>query len=53
MGSFFLLFVVHFFRVPISTLWLRIVESDKPVFTLIGGGIGAGVKAIQEIIKVI
>jgi hypothetical protein len=32
-------------------LWARIIESDKPVFTLLFGGAGAIAKAIQGIAK--
>jgi hypothetical protein len=34
---------------PIMTLWLRIIESDKPVFTLVLGGGAAIIKAIHGI----
>jgi hypothetical protein len=36
---------------PIMTLWARIIESDKPVFTLVFGGGAALAKAISEAIK--
>lgn len=36
---------------PISLVWRRIVESDKPVFTLILGGIGSLAAIANEIIK--
>jgi hypothetical protein len=36
---------------PIMTLWARVIESDKPVFTLLFGGTAAVAKAIQEISK--
>jgi hypothetical protein len=35
----------------ILTLWARIVESDKPVFTLCFGGTAAIVKGLGEILK--
>jgi hypothetical protein len=35
------------------TLWARIIESDKPIFTLLFSGTAALAKAIQEIIKVL
>jgi hypothetical protein len=35
----------------IMTLWARVIESDKPVFTLLFGGTAAVAKAIQEISK--
>jgi hypothetical protein len=38
---------------PIMTLWARVIESDKPVFTLLFGGTAALAKAIQEIIKIL
>ena len=34
---------------PISTLWARIVESDKPVFTLLFGGAAFLAETIQKI----
>jgi len=35
----------------IMTLWARVIESDKPVLTLLFGGTTALAKAIQEISK--
>jgi len=36
---------------PVSLIWARIVESDKPVFTLILGGAAAFATAISEAAK--
>jgi hypothetical protein len=36
---------------PISLVWARIVESDKPVFTVIFGGATAFASAISEAAK--
>jgi hypothetical protein len=36
---------------PLSLIWRRIVESDKPVFTLIFGGAAAFATAISEAAK--
>ena len=36
---------------PLLTLWARIVESDKPIFTLLFGGSAAFAKLVQEIVK--
>jgi hypothetical protein len=36
---------------PVSLVWARIVESDKPVFTLIFGGAAAFATAISEAAK--
>jgi hypothetical protein len=36
---------------PVSLVWARIVESDKPVFTLIFGGTSALASAISEAAK--
>jgi hypothetical protein len=36
---------------PISLVWARIVESDKPVFTLVFGGAAAFATAISEAAK--
>jgi hypothetical protein len=38
---------------PIMTLWARVVESDKPVFTLLFGSAAALGKAIQGVIKIL
>jgi hypothetical protein len=45
-------FLLHPFQRPIMTLWARVIESDKPVFTLVFGGAAALAKAIQEIVKI-
>jgi hypothetical protein len=37
---------------PVMTLWARVIESDKPVFTLLFSGTAALAKAVQEIIKI-
>jgi hypothetical protein len=44
-------FLLHPFQRPIMTLWARVIESDKPVFTLVFGGAAALAKAVQEIVK--
>jgi hypothetical protein len=44
-GSFFL----RPLQRPIMTLWARVVESDKPVFTLLFGSTAVLAKVIQEI----
>ena len=36
---------------PVSLVWARIVESDRPVFTLIFGGAAAFASAIGEAAK--
>jgi hypothetical protein len=36
---------------PVSLVWARIVESEKPVFTLIFGSLGAFASAISEAAK--
>lgn len=51
-----ILFIVSFvlrprIQGPIMTLWRRIIESDKPIFTLVLGGLAALVKAIQQIVS--
>jgi hypothetical protein len=33
------------------TIWARLIESEKPIFTLVFGGAAALLKALQEIIK--
>jgi hypothetical protein len=35
----------------LSTLWARLVESDKPIFTLLIGGGAAAAKAIEAVIR--
>jgi hypothetical protein len=32
------------------TIWARIVDSDKPVFTLLFGGAGAAAECIEKLI---
>jgi hypothetical protein len=51
MAIFILSFFLKPVQVPIMTLWARVIESDKPVFTLLFGGTAALAKAIQEISK--
>jgi hypothetical protein len=36
---------------PISLIWLRIVESDKPVFTLVFGGVASIATAVSQLAK--
>jgi hypothetical protein len=36
---------------PIDLIWRRIVESEKPVFTLTFGGVAAFASAISEVTK--
>jgi hypothetical protein len=50
---FILSFLLKPLQIPIMTLWARVIESDKPVFTLLFGGIATIVKAVQEISKVL
>jgi hypothetical protein len=40
-------------RIPLTTLWARIIESDKPVFTLLFGGTAAIAKTAQELAKLL
>lgn len=48
-------FLFSFFLQPakgvILTAWARVVESDKPVFTLVFGGVAGIAKAIEELVK--
>jgi hypothetical protein len=48
LGSFI---VRPFLMNPLSLLWRRVVESDKPIFTLVFGGIGGFATAINELMK--
>ncbi len=44
--------LVHPFVInPMSLLWRRIVESDKPVFTLVFGGIGGFTSLLREALQ--
>jgi hypothetical protein len=36
---------------PLLLIWARIVESDKPVFTLLGGGVSSLAVAASEVVK--
>jgi hypothetical protein len=38
-------------HLAVSTLWLRVIESDKPVFTLLFGGAAAVAQGIEAIVK--
>jgi hypothetical protein len=49
MAIFIVSFCLKPLRNPIMTLWLRIIESDRPVFKLLFGGTAALAKAIQKI----
>jgi len=35
----------------VSTLWARVVEGDKPAFTVILGGIGGMAGVLKEVLK--
>ena len=52
MTIFILSFLLKPLQNAIMTLWARVIESDKPVFTLVFGGAAALAKAIQEIVKI-
>lgn len=36
---------------PLSLLWRRVVESDRPIFTLVFGGIAGFATAVNELMK--
>ena len=38
-------------HLAISSLWARVIESDKPIFTLLFGGGAVAAKAIEVIIQ--
>jgi hypothetical protein len=44
-------FLLQTLQRPIMTLWARIIESDKPVFTLLFGSAAAIAKVMQEIVN--
>lgn len=44
-------FVLQPFRRPLMSLWARIIESDKPAFTLLFAGAAAVLKAIHQIVS--
>lgn len=50
-----IIFVCSFFLQPLKQLllafWARIIESDKPVFTLVFGGVAAIAKTVEELVK--
>jgi hypothetical protein len=46
-GSFFL----QPLQRPIMAIWARVVESDRPVFTVLFGGIAGFARAVMEIMK--
>jgi hypothetical protein len=45
-------FLLRPLQQPISTFWARVVESDKPVFTLVIGGGAAFAEALVHIAKI-
>jgi hypothetical protein len=53
--AFTLVFIILYSMKPLhtalSTLWLRVVESDKPIFTLLFGGGAAAAKAVEWVIQ--
>jgi hypothetical protein len=49
---FIIAFLLQTVQRPIMTLWARIIESDKPVFTLLFGGIAGFAKICQWIGKI-
>jgi hypothetical protein len=53
MAIFMASFLLVPFRRPIMTLWARVIESDKPVFTLLLGGIAGFAEAGQRIAKIL
>jgi hypothetical protein len=53
MAIFIVSFLLKPLKNPIMTLWARVIESDKPVFTLLFGRTAALAKAIQEISKIL
>jgi len=48
-GSFFM----RPLKYPISLLWRRIVESDKPIFTMVFGGAAAVAKGVEEVVALL
>jgi hypothetical protein len=50
---FILTYALYPFRSIIMNIWLRVIESDKPVFTLVAGGATALIKSIQELAKIL
>ena len=51
MFIFFCSYLLRPMKDPVLALWARIVESDKPVFTLVFGGAAAMAKTVEEIAK--
>jgi hypothetical protein len=49
---FFASFLIKpFVMEPLSLVWRRIVESEKPVFTCVGSGVGTIATAVGELMK--
>jgi len=53
--AFALVFLVSFvfrplIQKPISLIWLRVVESDKPIFTMLFGAVGAVIQVAKVIL---
>jgi hypothetical protein len=53
LSLFFLMFALTkpFLMSPVSLVWRRILESEKPIFTLVLGGIGGIATAGSELLK--
>jgi hypothetical protein len=50
--AFFAGYVLRpFVERPVLLLWARVIESDKPVFTIVLGGIAAAVAFVQAALK--
>jgi hypothetical protein len=49
---FIISFLLQTLQRPIMTLWARIIESDKPVFTLLFAGIAGFAEISQRIAKI-
>jgi hypothetical protein len=50
---FIISFLFQTLQRPIMTIWARIIESDKPVFTLVFGGIAGFGEAVRWIVKIL
>ncbi len=46
-------FLISPFQRPIMALWARVMESDKPVFTLVFSGAAGIAKGLEEIINLL
>jgi hypothetical protein len=51
--AFVLLYLLKPLRPPVQIVWARVVESDKPVFTLLLGSAGAAAEGLHALFRLL